>query len=349
MTQESAAPAGSSSPSPGEAKVREVAHPRLTYRPDLDGLRAIAILLVIVDHAGLPTLASAAGVTAFFVLSGYLITSILLVERQATGRISLRGFYQRRLRRLGPAFAVMLAIVGVLGLVGVWGEHWRPDRFIASVFYVTNWPVLFGTGAYGVTDHAWSLAIEEQFYLSWPLLVAFAPRRLVPIAIVGIGIALVFRHASSSEVGYYATFARMDGLLLGAVLAIAGIRLPRWVGLGGLALLAIAALSDRRIADLTTLATVAAAMIVVSSTPIGWLAPLGKRAYSLYLWSTPSTVLLGPAGAILTFVAAELSYRFVERPFLRHGQPAADDAHRDVERPRREGLGAGEVEVRRAI
>jgi len=284
----------------------------LDYRPDLDGLRAIAVGLVILDHAGLPGQASTAGVTAFFVLSGYLITSILLREE----RVDLRAFYARRLRRLAPAFAVMLAFVGVAAVFGVWGEHWRPDRYVASVFYVTNWAVI-GGGTTGVTDHAWSLAIEEQFYLSWPLLVAFAPRRLAPIALAGIGAGLLLREFATSELsGYFSTFARMDGLLLGCLAAVLGVRGSRAVGLAGAAVFAVAVVSPAATRHLTTLAEFGALGIIVSRLPIGVLAPMGKRAYSLYLWNWPMTLLFGPFGILPTFVAAELSYRFVERPFL---------------------------------
>ena len=285
---------------------------RLAYRPDLDGLRAIAVGLVIIDHAGFPTMASAAGVTAFFVLSGYLITSILIRE----DKVDLKAFYARRLRRLAPAFVVMLAIVGIAGLAGLWGEHWRPDRFLASVFYVTNWSVING-GTTGVTDHAWSLAIEEQFYLSWPLLVAIAPRRLVPIALAGIGAGLAIRTFTSSELdGYFSTFARMDGLLLGCLAAVLNLRASRIVGWAGLAILAVAALSPAAPHHLPTIAELGAVLIIVSNLPLGWLAPMGKRAYSLYLWNWPMTILFGPLGILPTFIAAELSYRLVERPFM---------------------------------
>ena len=291
---------------------------QLAYRPDLDGLRAIAVALVIADHAGLPTQASAAGVTAFFVLSGYLITSVLLRE----DRVDLKAFYRRRLRRLAPAFVVMLAIVGTAGLFGVWGEHWRPDRFVASVFYITNWSVL-GGGTTGVTDHAWSLAIEEQFYLSWPLLVALAPRRLAPIALVGIGLGLTLRMFTSSElVGYFSTFARMDALLLGCLAAVLGLRASRAVGWAGAAVFLIAAFSPAATRHLATVAEFGALGIIVSRLPLGFLAPMGKRAYSLYLWNWPMTLLFGPLGILPTFIAAELSYRLVELPFLQRAHDA---------------------------
>lgn len=298
----------------------------IPYRPDLDGLRGIAILLVMVAHTGLPTQAGAAGVTAFFVLSGYLITTILLSGE----RVELRDFYRRRVRRLAPAFLVMLAVTGTLGVLGWYGGHWLPDRFIASLFYVTNWFVHFGPPN-GPTDHAWSLAIEEQFYLSWPLLVALLTRRrLVVVACLGIAVGLWVRSASSDEFGYFATQARMDGPLLGCLLALLRVQFRRSVGVAGLGLLAVAALTSARVADLTTLATVAAGMIVASRTPLGALAPLGKRAYSLYLWNSPMVLLAGALGTSLTFIVAELSYRLVERPFQRrreaHQAAASDEA-----------------------
>ena len=298
----------------------------MPYRADLDGLRAVAILLVIVNHTGLPIQAAAAGVTAFFVLSGYLITSILIGEE----RVDLRAFYQRRLRRLAPGFLVMLAITGVLGVVGAYGGHWRPDRFVASIFYVSNWSVLGGP-PFGPTDHAWSLAIEEQFYLSWPLLVALLPRRrLVLVASIGVLAGLVIRSMSSADFGYFATPARMDGLFLGCVLALTGVRFPRPVGLIGLGLLGVAALDTGSLAGLTTLATIAAGLIVASETPLGVLALLGKRAYSLYLWNSPMVLLFGAFGTGLTFVAGELSYRLIERPFLRHRATQATDVPIEV-------------------
>lgn len=292
---------------------------RLAYRPDLDGLRAIAILLVLASHAFWPMLngAGAAGVTAFFVLSGYLITSILLAEQRVTGRIDLRGFYARRLRRLAPAFVVMLAVTGMLGVAGAWAVGW-PDAWLSSVFYVGNWPIALG-GPQGLTNHTWSLAIEEQFYLSWPLLIAaLAPRRAAWVAITAIVVALIVRAGSSDLFGYYSTIGRLDGLAVGCVLAIAGIRLPRWIGVVGIAIVLVAAFGPGSLSFLTSVAIAGAALIVVSDAPIGWLAPLGRRAYSLYLWDLPIAMLFGfaPAATVLVFATAEASYRFVERPFL---------------------------------
>lgn len=292
------------------------------YRPDLDGLRAIAILLVIVDHAGVPTTASAAGVTAFFVLSGYLITGILLREE----RIDLRAFYVRRARRLAPAMIVVLAFCTAAGLLGAWSAGW-PGQVAQSTFYVTNWPLALGSSPNGPMDHAWSLAIEEQFYLSWPLLLFLSRRAAVPIALSGIAIALIVRAGSGEVFGYYSTIGRMDALLLGCLAAIAGQRTPAAVGWIGLALLGVAAAAPVAIRDQTTLAEVAAVLIVTSRTPLGWLAPLGRRAYSLYLWNWPLTLLAGPLAPPLTFAVAELSYRFVERPFL-HPHPGSAEAQR---------------------
>ncbi|MEZ0240474.1 MAG: acyltransferase family protein, partial [Chloroflexota bacterium] len=217
---------------------------------------------------------------------------------------------------LAPALLVMLAITGALGLLGFYGGHWQPDRFVASMFYVTNWAVLSGP-PFGPTDHTWSLAVEEQFYLSWPLLVAVLSRgRLAIVALVGVVVGLVIRSTADAAFGYFATPARIDGLLLGSLIALARVHMPRKVGVAGLALLIVTAFSGLRDADLTTLATFAAGMIVASETPLGALAPLGKRAYSLYLWNSPMVLLFGAVGTTLTFIAGELSYRLIERPYL---------------------------------
>jgi peptidoglycan/LPS O-acetylase OafA/YrhL len=149
---------------------------RLGHRPALDGLRAIFILLVLTGHAGVPFMQGAAlGVDGFFVLSGFLITCLLLQEWQQHGSISLKRFYTRRALRLLPALYVVLAVVSLITIFSLKGEGAVATGrgVLLSFFYSTN----FVTAIYpdydiglGLMSHSWSLAVEEQFYLVWPIL-----------------------------------------------------------------------------------------------------------------------------------------------------------------------------------
>jgi len=152
------------------------------FRPDIQGLRAIAVMLVILDHAGIPWVAGGfIGVDVFFVLSGFLITGLLLQEYEATGSFSLGAFYLRRLRRLLPALVV---VVGATAIVVGWlfseaGSH----LILASLPFAVTWSsnlffVLREQDYFNeladkdVFLHTWSLGVEEQFYLLWPVLPA---------------------------------------------------------------------------------------------------------------------------------------------------------------------------------
>lgn len=155
-------------------------HPGLRYRADLQGLRALAIALVVLAHAGLPGLAGGfVGVDVFFVLSGYLISGLLLRERIATGHIRFLDFIARRLRRLLPALLTMLVTTTGLGLVLLSGHEFSEQT--ASVAYAATWTsnLYFALTTFDyfaelhLRDlflHTWSLGVEEQFYLVWPLL-----------------------------------------------------------------------------------------------------------------------------------------------------------------------------------
>src|SRR5437764_8189485 len=148
---------------------------KLTYRPALDGLRGVAIIGVFAHHARVPFLAGGfIGVDVFFVLSGFLITALLLQEAEETRRISLRAFYIRRALRLLPALAVLL---GALLLVPRAFGMMRTDAALVSTvsaLYASNWVRAFGVLDLEVVSHTWSLSIEEQFYLLWPPVVSVA-------------------------------------------------------------------------------------------------------------------------------------------------------------------------------
>lgn len=231
--------------------------------PALDGLRGIAVALVLVFHAGLVT-GGYIGVDLFFVLSGFLITRLLLVEVDRSGRVDLRRFWLRRARRLLPALMLFLLVVAVyatwfadrMDLSIIWGDS------LATVFYVANWRAIVAGSDYwsefvlSPLEHTWSLSIEEQFYLVWPLVVAAvfargrrrgAPARsgldhtrldlfmiscgTLTVAGMAAGVLAWSRGASASSI-YFNTFTRIPAMLLGAALAAYGMRVwdHLWTG-----------------------------------------------------------------------------------------------------------------------
>ena len=222
------------------------------YRADIDGLRAISILLVVAFHGGVPWFAGGyIGVDVFFVISGFLITGLLVDEAERIGRISIRFFYTRRIRRLLPMSALVLVTTVLLGLWLL--PPTRRVEFVAdarsAALYVSNWRFGGQATAYSDVDvtegllvHYWSLSIEEQFYLCWPALVAICAavvRRVggwsiravlgpvVGLLIVGSATASVLvTHRIGSE-AYFLTWLRIWELGIGAGLAVAIPWIPR--------------------------------------------------------------------------------------------------------------------------
>ncbi len=222
------------------------------FRPDIEGMRAVAIVAVLLCHAGIPFAAGGyVGVDVFFVISGFLITRLLLNELGRRGSISLRGFYARRIKRLLPLSAVLLVTVAILSTIIL-----SPVRavevagdLIASAFYVANWHFAAQSVDYFAQDieaspvqHLWSLAIEEQFYLVWPTLILgvawFAERRVRDVRALLLGtFAVVFaaslafgiyQTAAEPTAAYFSTFGRAWELALGALLALVGVvAMPR--------------------------------------------------------------------------------------------------------------------------
>ena len=213
------------------------------YIPALDGLRAIAVLAVIAYHLGLPGCSGGLmGVTVFFVISGYIVTKILLVEFSRTGKISFKDFYIRRAKRLLPAIILVIAAVGALCTIfnQVLLTKMRPE-VIPSLFFVNNWWQIFNDASYfeniglpSPLTHFWSLAIEEQFYLVLPLtlfcVLKFGGRlgrrrnlatlMLVLAAVSAIEMALLFNPDQDPTRVYYGTDTRAFSLLIGAFVAV---------------------------------------------------------------------------------------------------------------------------------
>jgi peptidoglycan/LPS O-acetylase OafA/YrhL len=214
----------------------------LPYSPGLDGLRAFAVVAVLLYHAGLTWIPGGfLGVEVFFVISGYLITALLLAEWHQRGRVDLRAFWIRRARRLLPALYLMLVVTLAFAVVFLPGEvaKLRGDA-ITSFGYVTNWYLVFGHESYfesvgrpSLLKHLWSLAVEEQFYLLWPPVLAaglslgalrWRRRRVLLLALAGAAasallMAILYQPEVDPSRIYFGTDTRATGLLLGAALA----------------------------------------------------------------------------------------------------------------------------------
>jgi peptidoglycan/LPS O-acetylase OafA/YrhL len=327
------------------------------YLPALDGVRALAIGLVLLAHAfGGVVRGGVIGVDLFFVLSGFLITGILVDEVQRTGSLNLRAFYARRALRLFPALAALLLLVAVLP----W--PFPPDET------ATKWVAIAATAGYVANyvgddlanlSHAWSLAVEEQFYLLWPLTLLWLLRRTSPavrVAAMIVGFA-IFRAIgwATGALGPGWLVTRADQLLIGALLALLvrrGFRVKTawgWVGLLGLAVVFAARIftGDREMMLGGLTVTALAAALLIGHLASGdesalhrvatWqpLVTIGMVSYGIYLYHRPifrqvnhafiTHGWLGPTysvarlaiEAVLTAAAVWLSWRFIEKPALR--------------------------------
>lgn len=320
----------------------------IKYRPEIDGLRAIAVLAVVLYHAGIGG-AGFVGVDVFFVISGYLITSLLLNEQ----RIDLLGFYARRVRRIFPAAAVVtLATLGASSLlldpeqqVSVANSAGAALVFGANVFFQVT------TGGYfdGPSDqlpllHLWSLSVEEQFYFLWPALLLFLPRRWLRPALLGLALASLalaeWWIAHGSQAAFYEMPARFWELAAGGLIAASPARaLPRWLPSAGIVLtLAACALPLGHFPGIGALPAVLGACAILAAVHGGGtnallrakpMVGVGLISYSLYLWHWPLLafyrttsigegdiqVKLGLCGVAVLLAIA--SYRYVEQPFRR--------------------------------
>ena len=329
---------------------------RLPYLPALDGLRAMAVLAVLLYHADLPWIPGGfLGVEIFFVISGYLITLLLLEEWSCCGRVDLKGFWLRRARRLFPALCALLLVVVAFAVVFLPAEvaGLRGD-VMSSALYMNNWYQVFSHKSYfdtvgrpSLLRHLWSLAVEEQFYLLWPLLFGLLMRRSRPrlalFAVLAGALAsmlwMATRYQPDADPSrpYYGTDTRAGGLLLGAALAFvwsprrAVGRAGGWAlegaGLAAAGTLAACVLLVNEsqaflycggfaLVGVMTAVLIAAAVhprarLVARSlswAPLRWV---GLRSYGIYLWHFPVFMVTRPQLDVPMDGVSLLTVRFV--------------------------------------
>jgi peptidoglycan/LPS O-acetylase OafA/YrhL len=317
---------------------------KLGYVPALDGIRGVAILLVLGYHAyGHPS-GGFFGVDIFFVLSGFLITTLLLEELADTGRVSFSRFYIRRARRLLPALIPFLFVVVLF-------HRAEPGKaaadLTAGLFYATNIVRAAGTSQTLPTiGHLWSLAEEEQFYLLWPAMLVvvmrWRPHRLAFFLAVSAALVAVYRVAliaggATHERIYFAPDSHADPIIIGCLIAVIRsrgllIRSKVWLAALPVLIVFVATMEHYTTASLligTTAVALGAGALIVAALdvcsltarvlafrPLVWV---GTISYSLYIWQqlvykfTPSPTL----SVFLSTLVAWLSYRFVEQRFRR--------------------------------
>jgi peptidoglycan/LPS O-acetylase OafA/YrhL len=329
------------------------------YRPDIDGLRAIAVMLVVSFHAFPEAMPGGfIGVDIFFVISGFLITGIIVRELEQQ-RFSLLAFYHRRVRRIFPALIVVLGATLVLGWLWMLPAAYAQlsaDVFASAAFF-SNIALLLQSGYFDIESgkkpllHLWSLGIEEQFYLFWPLILMLVARlRLnIPAAAAVIGLASFVLNValigSNPVATFYLPFTRAWELAAGAALACgwsavsqAGVA-SNWRALTGIVLIAVAAIvldTKSAFPGWWAVLPVAGAALLLSA-PTAWgcrhllaspsMVRIGLISYPLYLWHWPLLVFFAiikfapltllERGLVvgLSFVLAWLTYRFIETPF----------------------------------
>lgn len=270
-------------------------------RDDIQGLRGVAVALVVAYHTGASVEGGFTGVDVFFVISGFVITAMLMREHDERGGIELRRFYVRRARRLLPALGLVMALTVVGSAIqGVW-ETLRTG-LAAAVFNANHALIWLGDG--GALSHTWSLSVEEQFYFVHPLLLVAVWKRggrLVPVLACVVAVSFVLAVAVGGSFAFHSMLTRAWQLCAGGLLAATGYQLAtRWAGaVGLLAICACGLLFElggytpvvAALPALATLLVLAApfgpASGLLSWRPVTWF---GDLSYSWYLWHWPLMV-----------------------------------------------------------
>jgi peptidoglycan/LPS O-acetylase OafA/YrhL/cellulose synthase/poly-beta-1,6-N-acetylglucosamine synthase-like glycosyltransferase len=304
------------------------------FRPDIQGLRAIAVMLVVLYHAGVPGITGGyVGVDVFFVISGFLITGQLLREVQRTGRISFTHFYANRMRRLLPPAALVLVLTVIVART--FGSLFQFRSIATDAIYTAGYLFNYRLAAEGVDyqnangpesplQHFWSLAVEEQFYFIWPLLLMIcvwlakrhAVKAVTAVLLATVAVSLYFSitvTSSNAPLAYFSIHTRAWELGLGALVALAAERLSRqpravamaasWIGVGGIIATGLLYTDDTAFPGSAAIVPVVAtglviaggcrytkysAELVLDTKP---MQGMGAVSYSWYLWHWPILIL----------------------------------------------------------
>ena len=336
--------------------------PPLGYQPTLDALRALAIVPVVLFHAFRWPAGGYLGVDLFFVLSGFLITTLLVEEQRRHGDIRLLLFYLRRVLRLVPALWVMIAVV--VGFVIASSGSIRHGDLAGAVQGLTYTENIFDVNSSpNYFSHLWSLGVEEQFYIVWPVLL-IAGMRFLPrgaLFATGLGIAALAAAARLLVLPEaWSLSMRFDSILIGCAAALLCQQVPRVRALGGRFALAVIGVlivffivgrgdfAGRWTTTAFSLTAAVALFGILDSRAPSPLVFLGRISYAIYLWHIPVIRItndsrlpdtLGPNGArafalAATLLLATASYYVVEEPFLRRKWRLARTSSHDSAIPR---------------